>query len=80
MPFPPVDGHTFQENAADLIKALEDQMGRPFSPLVKQPFVDLFMQVQVVADQLYDDVQRLKRLASDHGWEIETDDPSQKVS
>ncbi len=80
MPFPVVDGHTFQDNMTALFKALEDQMGRPFSSLVKQPFQDLFRQVQVVVDQLYEDVQDLKQLAHDHGWEIETDDPSQKAS
>jgi len=39
--------------------------------------MDLFKAIDATSTQLYADVQRLKVLAKAHGWDIETDDPSQ---
>jgi hypothetical protein len=72
MPFPTVDGKTFTELFAELGKRL------PLDRASRVLLSRLFEQVDIVATQLYYDVQKLKKLAKEHSWNIEDDDPSQK--
>lgn len=71
MPFPLVAGRTFQQNYADIRRALAADFapkigGRTF----KQNLDDLFTQVDIVSTQLFDDVQALKawRALIDSGY------------
>lgn len=72
MPFPTVDGRTFADLFADFINRLS--LDSDSRAIMRR----LFEQVEVVSTQLYIDVQRLKQLANEHGWDIEEDDPSQE--
>jgi hypothetical protein len=69
MPFPTVDGRSFMELATPLLELV--------TPSARPDLLAAFQAVDAVSTQLYYDVQKLKRLAHEHGWEIETDDPSQ---
>lgn len=61
MPFPTVDGRSFGENLAVVLQFLMAHIGAPATPEVLLAFNDLVQQVEVVADQLYEDVQELER-------------------
>jgi hypothetical protein len=73
MPFPLVDGRTFEQNYTDILRAFA--LSSDFAPkiggrTVKQNMTDLFKQVDIVSTQLFDDVQALKawRASIDSGY------------
>jgi hypothetical protein len=81
MPFPDVHGESFQTAFARLLGALKPlamHLAEDQRTELQDAIGILEQQIDAVSTQLYEDVQRLKQLAVQHGWQIEADDPSQR--
>lgn len=58
MPFPDIDGKSFEQDIGDVVDFITDKVTVP--TYIQEAAIRLFKRVDIVSTRLYDDVQALK--------------------
>jgi len=58
MPFPDIDGKSFEQDLGDVVDFITNQVTVP--TYIQEAAIRLFKRVDIVSTRLYDDVQALK--------------------